>query len=303
MTNYELIDIKTSFFRILMYVVIGLGVVLTAIDLFVEFDNFVAFATDIGIFSIALLSLFILNFKKNLELAATLFLNIMILLIGVPALEYDALHNPYFAIGMLSVGFIASILLHKGYLLATHAFAVGWLIYMTVFHTLYAETVRHVDADGPLSIGLVYTIIYGVISTISYHVNRQYESTKDKLYQLSRDLQEKNEEVAAQNEELRQSQEALSELNNHLEEIVSSRTEKIREQNKQFAKYSFDNAHKVRGPLARMKGLFNLYRVDKSLSPDELIEKACHEANAMDEVVHKISRELDQHLDDEDLLT
>ncbi|HYC85681.1 MAG TPA: tetratricopeptide repeat protein [Chryseosolibacter sp.] len=68
----------------------------------------------------------------------------------------------------------------------------------------------------------------------------------------SRDaLEQKNESIASMNEK-------ILEINQNLERLVAERTAALEKQNRHLVEYAFINAHKVRGPLARVMGLANL---------------------------------------------
>lgn len=101
------------------------------------------------------------------------------------------------------------------------------------------------------------------------------------------DLEERNHEVSAQAEE-------LITLNEDLENRVKNRTEEIQFKNDQLIRYSFSHAHKVRGPLARIMGLINLIDIDKDIDPYDVINKIKDESTDMDEIVKKISDELNE---------
>jgi len=85
-------------------------------------------------------------------------------------------------------------------------------------------------------------------------------------------------------------------MNQNLEKLVESRTKEIRLKNEQLMRYSYDNAHKVRGPLARIMGLVYLAKIDKTTDPSEIIDIINQESNDMDEIVRSISAELDESI-------
>ncbi len=82
---------------------------------------------------------------------------------------------------------------------------------------------------------------------------------------LNLQLQEKQEEIlaqteelTAQTEELRASNEKIEAINANLGNLVNDRTATIKNQNLRLRDYAYFNAHKVRGPLARILGLISI---------------------------------------------
>lgn len=61
-------------------------------------------------------------------------------------------------------------------------------------------------------------------------------------------LQEKNQEI--------------SRINENLETIVKSRTKELEQKNKQLTEYAFINSHILRAPVARISGLYNIFRME-----------------------------------------
>jgi hypothetical protein len=125
------------------------------------------------------------------------------------------------------------------------------------------------------------------ILTISYKAlqNREYiEEIRVKNIELS----DQTARINAFNEELRA-------INEHLEERVQERTRALEEQNEQLTEYAFINSHLLRAPLSRILGLTNLIRAsDLPHRERELITHLDESARALDDIVHRISRTLDQ---------
>ncbi|HNP18697.1 MAG TPA: hypothetical protein PKL31_09710 [Fulvivirga sp.] len=114
------------------------------------------------------------------------------------------------------------------------------------------------------------------------------------------ELQSQSDEIEAQNEELIQSQDKLNEFNIHLEELVSTKTQNILDQNKVLLKYAHANAHYVRGPVARLLGLVRLSKIDTTLDYPLLFSKIECEIKEMDIVIKEQSDELNRLIDKED---
>lgn len=143
-----------------------------------------------------------------------------------------------------------------------------------------------------ISIGLMISLI------LSFLVYRNYYEKKkahELLRELYLELNEQKEEITVQAEELKEANDEILMMNENLERIVKERTQKIEQQNIQIIGYAFANAHRVRGPLARVLGLVSLMK--KGVSVEELpqylemLDKASQELNT---VVKEINEMLEE---------
>ena len=122
---------------------------------------------------------------------------------------------------------------------------------------------------------------------------RSIISINDRFNQrLLNELKNKASEIESQNGELLQKQDELNALNQQLEELVDIKTRNIKRQNEILIKYSYTNAHKVRGPVARILGLIQVSRLKTDLNFPWFFEKVEEETKGIDEIISKISREL-----------
>ena len=120
---------------------------------------------------------------------------------------------------------------------------------------------------------------------------------------LNKEVQEKNEEIMAQNEELtaqsdelftknellEKSHTEINYINTNLELLVEQRTSLIEAQKKKLIEYAYYNAHKVRGPLARILGIVNLLKVDHQTKPEALHQYLSESAAQLDEIINEIN--------------
>ncbi|MEO1050856.1 MAG: PAS domain S-box protein [Bacteroidota bacterium] len=84
----------------------------------------------------------------------------------------------------------------------------------------------------------------------------------------------------------------LANLNEQLEQKVFERSEEIIRQNEKLTNYAYYNAHKLRGPLARLLGLVNLVR-SEYVSSEELpdVMKKIEDAGLeLDDIVKEINK-------------
>jgi hypothetical protein len=79
----------------------------------------------------------------------------------------------------------------------------------------------------------------------------------------------------------------LASLNQNLESVVLQRTKVLEEQNQKLINYAFYNAHELRGPFCRVKGL--IYLLELSNNPRETQEIKSLLKKSLDELDAKIA--------------
>jgi hypothetical protein len=109
------------------------------------------------------------------------------------------------------------------------------------------------------------------------------------LLQVNREVQHKNEQLQASEEELRQ-------INENLNALVAHRTQALLKQNQKLLQHAFINAHKVRGPLARILGLVHLFDYERECKENEktLIDHLNLSAIELDKILQEVSLNLDE---------
>ncbi len=195
--------------------------------------------------------------------------------IALGAMLYQCLNVPANTTTSLSiilvVGFIYSVMLKGRTMIAMHvvAFAVVHGIFLIQFQN--PELRFSAKVNDVITVAITYSILYFILAFATAFIKSSY----DRIY---RDL---------------------TSLNAHLEETVRERTGKIQIQNEALVKYSYTNAHHLRGPVARLLGLANLSRIKTNLTCMDIISKMEEQAREIDEVVKQINKDLevDDHLD------
>ena len=145
--------------------------------------------------------------------------------------------------------------------------------------------------------------------------NDELEDRNRDLFQLNQDIEAQNEEIHAQSEELLQSQEslltahneierqkvALEKQNIQLEESLDVKSKDLLDTNQQLVvqnhelqQFSYTVSHNLRGPVASMLGLINLFHLsrdkDERASIFSLIEKSAH---SLETVIHDLNKIID----------
>lgn len=120
--------------------------------------------------------------------------------------------------------------------------------------------------------------------SVVYWFNTINVKYSHKLKQINDDLNHTNEELLTKTEQ-------LDELNRNLERIIKERTAVIASKEKQIIEYANLNAHKVRGPLARILGLINLTNhIEDEGELKKLIEKMDYSALELNEIIKEMNR-------------
>ncbi|PTB96590.1 hypothetical protein C9994_06710 [Marivirga lumbricoides] len=115
------------------------------------------------------------------------------------------------------------------------------------------ELVNYMDSFTDYKLPpILFSLFLCVIIYRFNKINIRYE---EKLSASNRALTLTNEELLSQSEQLHQ-------LNQDLERLVKERSDIIQMKNKKIIEYANLNAHKVRGPLARILGLINISKYE-----------------------------------------
>ena len=183
---------------------------------------------------------------------------------------------------MVIIGFIVSVMLRGPARLIMHGIIVAIL-----------NTVFTIATEGALVAGITYTTLYVILTYASGVLKFNYDKIHRYLKDTNAALNKKAAEFAEQNEELKRVQEELSALNSHLEQVVDERTAKVKHQNEVLLKYSYTNAHHLRGPVARLLGLAQIYQLEESPDAGFYIKCMVDQAHEIDAVVNQINTDLE----------
>jgi hypothetical protein len=274
----EIKDIEKFFLNALLRIsIVGVSIVLIS--------NILLFQEDILSISISatILSASVLSYviREKYPTLAVLNLTAFVLL----AMIYQRLQSPNTTTSLsivLVAGFIISVMLKGRIMWAMHGIAFAIL-----------NTIFVLNVPGPVVAAVTYSTLYLIITYATGILKFNYDKITQDLTDANIELQEKSCEIAAQNEELVQIQNNLSEINMDLEKTVNERTAKVQIQNEVLMKYSYTNAHHLRGPVARLLGLVSIYKLEPNPNPDFIINKMADQAIELDSVIKKINIELE----------
>ncbi len=194
---------------------------------------------------------------------------------------------------IMLLGFIFSILL-KGKLM--------WIMHgLTCTSVVVAAIARQLQGgDGSSSWGeqatvvITHFVLYFIVSYCTAILKSRYDKINQELWQANQELADKASEIEAQHEELLQSHENVNELNRNLERLVMERTAKVQAQNEILLKYTYTNAHHLRGPVARLLGLITIHKLEPNPDYNFFFSKMEDQAMEIDQVVKQINSELEE---------
>lgn len=218
---------------------------------------------------------FIAGMRSQPEVPITIFDGLRLYLLAtscIPFLVFGKDNRRLFIIGV-----IPSILSVVGFELIMNALGVK----------------REVPADQDYVLMQVrFVMSYSLIAISCYVLQRTIFKNDQINNRLLKRLQEKNAIIESQNRELLVSRTELSDLNRQLEELLEQRARKIYSQKKSILSYAYANSHYVRGPVARLMGAIELFKIDKEVGCDWLVETVDREARQMDNTIRRLSREM-----------
>jgi len=197
---------------------------------------------------------------------------------------------------ILIVGFIFSVMLKGRLLFSMHCITFIILHSIFIFQFYHPDLAFSTKVNDVVTVAITYSILYFILTYASWILKLRYDEINKNLTRANIELRQSAHEIEARNEELVQTQNNLNELNTDLEKKVRERTTQIRAQNEMLIKYSYTNAHHLRGPVARLLGLASIYKVDPTADCIFLITKMIDEANEIDAMVQKITVDLENNI-------
>lgn len=250
---------------------------------------------------IILLSLACLSYFVNLKVVIYILLIFLIFIITMFWFLIGGLHGPdtFNFIGLL----VCTVALTNGkasYLL------IGLIVMIQIvlvgLELFYPELF---DINVPQSTlkAMPFHFLFAswITLAITLFLKRSYHQERIIIKRKNKELEEKSQEIHCQNEELQQQQESIQKINLTLEEKVAERTEDLLKKNQQIQAFTFLNAHKLRGSLARAKGLSYLLQneYDPNQEQADLLVHLQNSLEELDQIIHHINDVLEKDIDDE----
>jgi hypothetical protein len=283
-------SIERIFLRNLLRIILGGILLILVTDILVYFEDTLSIIIDLVILISVLLSFVLM---KRFYTASVM----IVCCVTLAAMVYQCLVVPLNTTTSLSVilivGFLFSILLSGRFMWAMHMITGLCIVGVFVVQLEVPALRVSPDASEVITVAITYGVLYFILAYCTVILKSRYDQINFALRLANVELISKANEIEAQNEELVQSHETLNDLNRNLERIVMERTEKVHAQNQMLLKYTYTNAHHLRGPVARLLGLINVHKLDPNPDYNFFMTKMEDQAMEIDTVVKKINEELE----------
>lgn len=194
---------------------------------------------------------------------------------------------------ILTVGFVLSVMLKGKLMWIMHSIAfIGLLVIFAI--QIFNPTYRlSDDSSDIITIAITYSILYFILSYAAGALKTGYDRINSNLSEANEELKFKADKIEAQNKELVKIQNDLNTLNKDLENIVNERTRTLRDRTEQLERYSYSNAHHLRGPIARLLGLLSLHKMEQKPNTRFFFKKMEDQVQEIDSVVKQINKDLE----------
>jgi signal transduction histidine kinase len=284
-------SIERIFLRNLLRIILG-GILLVLItDVLIYIEDTLSIILDTIILVSVLLSFALM---KRYYTASVM----IVCCVTLAAMVYQCLVVPINTTTSMSVimivGFLFSILLTGKVMWAMHIITVACILGVFVVQLEVPALRVSPDQSEVITVAITYGVLYFILAYCTVILKSRYDQINFALRLANVELISKANEIEAQNEELVQSHESLNEMNRNLEQIVFERTAKVQAQNQMLLKYTYTNAHHLRGPVARLLGLINIHKLDPNPDYNFFMSKMEDQAVEIDNVVKQINEELEE---------
>ena len=265
--------------------------------LFMEKKNFTGFGGLVDIAILIGISIALVLHKYNYYQSAVI---LPISIASIALLSISIVHVNSASTAMISlvvVGFSASILLTKNIKIIAHIFIFIGMIVVFIFHLNNYIFYRYFTSDQVITTFAAYFCAYFIITYSVSILKETYDRMNLELKEKNIKLLEQTVLMTHQKNEVIESRNELNKLNQNLELVILERTNNVKQKNEYLVKYSFANAHYVRGPLARILGLLQLAKLEEKVDYPFLFLKIDEQAKEIDVVLKKINKELEEGQD------
>lgn len=291
--NFKFDHIEEFFLNTLLRIAIAGVFLIFMADSVLYPEDRLSIAIDTAILIACVVSYFLR--RKYATVAVLIFTSIILLAMIYQCLVVPANTTTSLSI-ILIVGFIFSVMLKGKLLFAMHCITFIILHSIFIYQFYNPALAFSPKVNDVVTVAITYSILYFILTYASWILKLRYDEINKDLKSANIELRQKASEIETRNDELLQTQNNLNELNTDLEKKVNERTTQIRAQNEMLIKYSFTNAHHLRGPVARLLGLASIYNIDPGMDSRFLITKMIDEANEIDAVVKKITVDLENNV-------
>ncbi|MBL7858986.1 MAG: hypothetical protein JNM57_14945 [Cyclobacteriaceae bacterium] len=166
--------------------------------------------------------------------------------------------------------------------------------------TSAAQNVLRTDPYYRLDI-ILYWLLFNLLTYYIFYVMEYYlDGLNEANILISRqqkELERKNEALQQANVSLQYSNQSVEDLNRSLEQKVTERTRELELKNEKLVEYAYLNAHLLRGPFCRVKGLVLLKNTvtAPSAAEEEINVLLLKSIDELDEVTTRIQRAVEDN--------
>ena len=283
-------SIERFFLRNLLWIILT-GILLILItDLLIYIQDTLSIIIDVLILTSCLLSLALMKRYYTTSV-------MIVCCVTLAAMVYQCMVVPLNTTTSMSVilivGFLFSILLSGTFMWVMHVITCLCILAVFLIQIKVPSLRISSEASEVITVAVTYGVLYFLLSYCTIVLKSRYDEINLALRSANIELVNKANEIEVQHEELLQSHESLNTMNRNLEQIVSERTAKVHAQNQILLKYTYTNAHHLRGPVARLLGLINLHKIDPNPDYNFFMSKMEDQALEIDTVVKQINEELE----------
>lgn len=250
-----------------------------------------------GLYTVCLL---LINFSKQKFFAVAFSVSLMILSLlasffslgGLNGISVLDICNFFVAIAVIFSGRPQRIFL---------VIYIGLIFLMSYVQLFHPEFIINNRADDDMWFNIVEVFCRCATAfNVGFAVKLEYDKENKHILAINNQLQKANAEVLVQNKEIILQQEEITIINESLEQLVLDRTKKLELMNEQILEFAFFNAHKVRGPLARILGLINISNLESVANGNKItinkdyFEMINFSAKELDDVIKEINELLSE---------
>ena len=141
-----------------------------------------------------------------------------------------------------------------------------------------------------LGVALALIIFLGLLIMISRFYNLKQRANL-RLSDLNQQLRNQRRETETKAQELQEANNTISSINSELEKIIEQRTAELKKKNKKILDFAFFNSHQVRGSLARIMGLLEVFNESSGKKETKSVSNLLRsQAGELDDLIRDINK-------------
>ncbi len=151
---------------------------------------------------------------------------------------------------------------------------------------------RNLDITKKMNLGVALALIIflGLLIMISRFYNLKQKANQ-RLSDLNQQLRNQRRETEIKAQELQEANKTISSINSELEKIIGERTAELKKKNKKILDFAFFNSHQVRGSLARIMGLLEVFNESSGKKETKSVSELLRsQAGELDDLIRDINR-------------